>query len=163
MIISLIVAMGKNRVIGNNGQIPWKMPADMAYFKEITSGKPIIMGRKTHESIGKPLPNRRNIILTRNTHYRVDGCEVVTSLRQLFAKLKNHNSEVMVIGGEEIYQLFLETGNVDKIYLTEIEEEFEGNAYFPKFDTKSYRQTKEHHEKDDTNPYNYNFIVYEKI
>ncbi|MEE3003438.1 MAG: dihydrofolate reductase, partial [Pseudomonadota bacterium] len=106
MKISIIAAMAKNKVIGKNNKLPWHLSEDLKNFKILTTGKPIVMGRKTYESIGKPLPQRRNIVLTRNTKLKIDGCEVMSSKDQLLKELQEEK-EIMVIGGSEIYQMFL--------------------------------------------------------
>src|SRR6188472_2703937 len=113
-ILSAIVAMAENRVIGKNNQLPWHLPADLKHFKTITTGHPILMGRKTHESIGKPLPNRQNIILTRDSNYVAAGCTVVTSVKAALQKAES--PEVFIIGGAEIYRQLLP--QVQRLYLT---------------------------------------------
>jgi len=114
MIISLIAAMDKNKVIGNKGKLPWNLPADMRYFRDKTKGKPVIMGRKTHESIGRPLPDRTNIIVTRDRNYKAKGCVVVHSADEAL-KAAGNIEEVMVIGGSQIYKEFLPKAN--RMYL----------------------------------------------
>lgn len=156
--ISLIAAMSKNRVIGNNNSLIWKLPADMKRFKEITTGKIVIMGRKTYESIGRPLPNRRNIIITRNDSYSVDGCEVVNSLEKAI-ELCN-GSDVMIIGGGDIYTQSLLLA--DKIHLTIIHEDFHGDTYFPEIGDEWVKVGREDHEPDEKNQHRYSFIDYEK-
>ena|SRR3989338_6130186 len=157
MIISLIVAIGKNNVIGNKNSLPWSLPADMKHFKELTSGKPIVMGRKTFESIGKPLPNRKNIIITRDRDYKAEGCIVVHSLNESLKAAKG-NQEVMVIGGSQVYKEFLP--KVDKMYLTLIDADFDGDVYFPKYDIKEWEEESyEEHVRDNENPYDYKFIA----
>ena len=128
MIISLIVAIGKNNVIGDKNTIPWKLPADIRYFKEKTMGKPVVMGRKTFESIGKPLPGRENIIITRDPDYKAEGCTVVHSVDEA-VKAAEGSEELMVIGGAQIYKEFFPIAN--KLYITNIDKEFEGDTYFP--------------------------------
>ena len=129
--ISIIAAMGKNRVIGKDGKIPWRLPGDSARFKKITSGHPVIMGRKTFESIGKPLPHRTNIIITRQKKFVAPGCEVVSSLEEAIIRAASFPGaeEVFIIGGGEIYKQAMNVAN--RIYLTLIEEDFDGDAYFP--------------------------------
>lgn len=150
--------MSKNRVIGNNNSLIWKLPADMKRFKEITTGKTVIMGRKTYESIGRPLPNRRNIIITRNDSYSVNGCEVVNSLEKAI-ELSN-GSDVMIIGGGEIYTQSLPI--VDKMYITIIHEDFEGDTHFPEIGDEWVKISREDHQPDEKNQYKYSFIDYEK-
>lgn len=157
MIISLIAAMGKNRTIGKDNSLPWKLPADMKRFKELTSGKPVIMGRKTFESIGRPLPNRKNIIITRDKNYKADNCIIVHSADEAIKAAKG-NEEVMIMGGAEIYKQFLP--RADRLYLTLIDEEFEGDAYFPEFDKNEWEEvSREEHESDNLR---YSFIVQER-
>ena len=131
MIISLIAAIGKNRVIGKSNALPWKLPADMKHFQAMTKGKPVIMGRKTFESIGRPLPDRINIIITRDENYKAEGCIVAHSMEEALKAAENHK-EAMIIGGSQIYKEFLPKAN--KMYLTSIDADFEGDAYFQ--DTK---------------------------
>ena len=157
MIISLIAAMGKNRVIGKNNSIPWKLPADMKRFKELTTGKPVIMGRKTFESIGRPLPNRKNIILTHEKNYKAEGCIVVHSTLNAL-KAAEGNEEVMIIGGEQIFKEFLAMAN--RMYLTVIDEDFEGDAYFPEYNQKEWREVKREEHKNEK--YKYSFVDLER-
>ena len=142
----MIAALGKNNVIGVDNKLPWKLSADLKRFKAITSGKPVIMGRKTFESIGRPLPNRTNIIITRDKNYRADGCVIVNSAEEALNAAKE-NEEVMIIGGAQIYAEFLPKAN--KMYLTVIEKEFEGDAYFPEYNDHEWKIIhKEDHEDD---------------
>ena len=146
MIISLIAAVGKNNVIGIDNRLPWKLSADLKRFRAITSGKPVVMGRKTFESIGKPLPNRTNIIITRDKNYKADGCVVVHSAEEALNAAKG-SKEIMIIGGEQIFREFLPKAKL--IYLTVIEEEFDGNAYFPEYDKNEWKEvSREEHEDD---------------
>jgi len=157
MIISLIVAIGKNNVIGNKNSLPWKLPADMKHFKELTLGKPVIMGRKTFESIGKPLPKRINIIITGDEGYKAEGCVVAHSLDEAL-KAAGTAEEIMIIGGAQIYKEFLPKAN--KMYLTLIDADFGGDAYFPEYKIEEWEETAyEEHERDKDNQYNYTFIV----
>lgn len=130
--ISIICALSESRVIGKNNSLIWKIPEDMQRFRQITAGHPVIMGRKTYESIGKPLPNRTNIIITRDTAYKVSGCIVVSSLEEALeqAKKVEHN-EIFIIGGGEIYRQALPF--TDKLYLTIIKGSFEGDTFFPDY------------------------------
>ena len=132
--ISLVVAMARNRTIGRKGDIPWKLKGEQAHFKAVTLGKPVIMGRKTWESLPrKPLPKRPNIVLTRDGKYRADGAEVVTTVEAAIAAAQAHEpEEIAVIGGAEIYALFLDRAEL--LYLTWVEAEIEGDAHFPAFD-----------------------------
>ena len=163
MIISLIAAMGKNRVIGNKGKLPWHMPADMKYYKDKTKGKTVIMGRKTFESMGnKPLPNRANIIITRDQNYKVEDAIIVHSAEEAVKEAEKYKTdEVMVIGGSEIYKEFLPRAN--RIYLTMIDGMFEGDAFFPEYDITEWKEISyEEHEMDAKNPYDYRFVVLER-
>lgn len=128
--ISLIVAHDKNRVIGYENKMPWHLPGELKYFKETTMGKPMIMGRKTFESIGRPLPGRRNIIITRNKDYHAEGIELASSLEEAI-QMARDAEEIMIIGGEQIFKLAME--NADRLYITHIEHEFEGDTYFPSY------------------------------
>lgn len=160
-IISLIAAMDKNRVIGNkDNALPWRLPADLKHFKNITLGKPIIMGRKTFESIGRPLPERTNIIITRNKKYRAPGCVVVNSPEDAL-RVAGNAKEIMVIGGAEIFAKFYPLAK--RIYFTRVDGAFKGNVYFPQWDPKEWRETfRETHEADEKNPYRYSFLVLER-
>ena len=160
MIISIIAAMGKNKVIGKNNSLPWKLPADMKHFKELTAGKPIIMGRKTFESLGKPLPKRTNIIITRDQNYKAEGCIVVHSIEEALKAAEKHE-EVMIIGGSQIYKEFLPRAN--KMYLTLIDVDFEGDAYFPEYKIEEWEETAyEQHERGKDNQHNYTFMTLER-
>jgi dihydrofolate reductase len=128
--ISLIVVHDKNRVIGYENKMPWHLPGELKYFKNTTMGKPMIMGRKTFESIGRPLPGRKNIIVTRNKEYQHEGIEVVTSLIEAI-NIAGDVPEIMIIGGEEIFKLALPIA--DRLYITQIDYEFKGDTYFPPY------------------------------
>lgn len=149
--------MSKNRVIGNNNELIWKLSSDLKRFKELTTNNPVIMGRKTYESIGRPLPNRRNIVITRNTEYSVEGCEIVSSLEEA---LLLTNNDCFIIGGGEIYTQSLEFA--DKIYLTLVNKEFEGDTTFPELDDKWAKISRKDFKADDKNEYDYSFIEYER-
>lgn len=137
MIISFIVAMSKNRVIGKDNKLPWNIPADLQRFKRITLGHPIIMGRKTFESMGKALPNRENIVVTRQKKYKAEGVTVCHSLEEALKPYKNSDQEVFIIGGGEIFQQALPL--VNKIYLTVIDKEFDGDAFFPEVNFSKFK------------------------
>lgn len=160
MHISLIVAMDRNRVIGNKGKLPWHISADLKNFKAITMGKPIIMGRKTHESIGRPLPGRENVVITRDKNYKAEGCTVLHSLEEVFEKY-NNLEEIMIMGGADLYEQTLDKAN--RIYLTEVHAEVEGDTYFPDFDREIreeiYRQD---FKADEKNQYDYSFVILAK-
>src|SRR5690606_308269 len=160
--ISLLVAMDKNRLIGKDNDLPWRLPADLAYFKRVTMGHPIIMGRKTYDSIGRPLPGRENIIVTRDTSYKMEGCKVIHSIDEILKLNEEHDQELFVIGGAEIFKEILPYS--DRLYITEIDEEFEGDTYFPAFDKSEWKViSEEKGVKDEKNPYDYTFMVYEKM
>ena len=138
MTLTLIVAMDRNRAIGRDGQVPWRLSGDMRFFKAMTMGKPIIMGRKTWESLGRPLPGRRNVVITRDRDYAAEGAEVVHSPETALALVADE-PEAMVIGGAEIYRLFLP--RADRIYLTRVDTEAaDADAWFPEFDAGSWEE-----------------------
>lgn len=139
--ISLIVAMSENRVIGVENRLPWNIPEDLKRFKKITRGHPIVMGRKTFESIGRVLPERTNIVITRDRAYRVEGAAVCHSLDEAldWARRSPGADEIFVIGGSEIFRLALPLAS--RLYLTEVRWPFEGDAFFPSFDEEEYRET----------------------
>ncbi len=158
--ISLIAAMAKGRVIGHANTLPWRLPADLKHFKENTLGKPVLMGRLTYESIGKPLPGRRNIVITRDDSYRAEGCEVVDSIDAALAAV-NDAEEVMVMGGALLYQQMLP--RADRLYITYIDAEFEGDAWFPEWEAEAWEErSREAHTADEKNPYDYAFVVLER-
>ena len=139
--LSLLVAMSKNRVIGKNNQLPWHLPEDLKHFKALTMGHPIIMGRKTYESIGKVLPGRTNIIVTRQKNYVIPSAIVVDSIQSAFAAGLEENSaknEAFVIGGEEIFHQALTFSQ--RIYLTEIQKTFDGDTFFPSLNSQEWRE-----------------------
>ena len=160
MLISLIVAMDQNRVIGLEGNLPWHLPADLQAFKNITMGKPVIMGRKTYESIGRPLPGRENIILTGNRFYQAPGCIVVHSIEESLKAAKDFE-EIMVIGGSTVYRSFLPlTG---RIYMTLIDAVFDGDVYFPELDLTDWQEvSRKTFTKNDGQPFTYHFILLER-
>ncbi len=160
MRLSMIVAMDDNQLIGNNNALPWHLPADLAYFKKVTTGKTVLMGRKTHESIGFPLPNRRNVIVSRNTDFTAEGCEVVGSIDAAL-ELAKDDEEVMVMGGASFYEQMLPS--IDRLYVTYIEGAYEGDAYFPAFDRGEFEQvSQQSHTPDEKNPHTYHFTVLDR-
>ena len=165
MIRSFIVARADNGVIGKDNGLIWHMPHDLKFFKETTSGHYVLMGRKSYESVGKPLPNRLNIIITRNTNYSVEGALVVHSLQEaLELAEKQQQQEVFILGGGEIYRQALEKKWVDKIYLTEIKDTFEGDTFFPELNPDEWNETKrEEFQADHKNPHDYAFVTLEKV
>ena len=161
MILSLIAAMAKNNVIGSNNSLIWHLPADLKHFKNITSGHTVIMGRKTYESIGKPLPNRRNIVITHSDTFTAEGCEIFYSLQEAVDACLEEE-EVFIIGGAEIYKQSLHAA--DKLYITRIYKEFEGDAHFPEFSLSEWRLLSYYrHHADEKNEHEYSFSEYERI
>ncbi|WP_226666745.1 dihydrofolate reductase [Metabacillus litoralis] len=159
--ISLIVAMDEKHLIGKNNELPWRLPQDLAYFKRITMNHKIVMGRKTYESIGKPLPGRENIILTRDPSYQIEGCKILHSIDDILDLARNTDENVFVIGGAEIFKEVLPYS--DRLYITHIHHEFEGDTYFPKLESSEWESVStQHGVKDDRNPYEFDFVVYEK-
>jgi dihydrofolate reductase len=159
MIVSIIVAISKNRVIGKNNQLLWHMPADLRHFREITSHHTVVMGRKTFDSVGKPLPKRHNIVVTRQM-MAIEGCEVVNSIDAALALCKNEN-EVFIIGGAEIYEQALP--KTERIFLTIIHQEFDGDTFFPQLDDREWIETaREDYPADEKNPYPFSFITLER-
>jgi len=156
--LSIITAMDENQLIGNNNALPWHLPADLAFFKQTTLGKPIIMGRKTFESIGRPLPGRQNIIVTRNPDYSAEGCDSVLSIDAAM-ELVSDQPEAMLIGGATLYQQTLEVAS--ELYITRIHHKFDGDAWFPKIDKNLWKETwREDHQAKEKNPFDYSFIKY---
>ena len=158
--VSLIVAMARNRVIGAGGRIPWYLPNELQLFKRITMGHPIIMGRKTYESIGRLLPGRTTIIVTRQSDYRVPGAIVAHSLDEAIARCRNEE-EIFVIGGGELYRETLP--RADRIYLTTVEAEPPGDTFMPEIDWSAWRETSaESFGTDEKHAYPYRFAVYDR-
>jgi len=156
--LSLIVAMDDNRLIGSNNNLPWQLPADLAFFKRTTMGKPIIMGRKTFASIGRPLPGRRNIVITRDSGFSAPGCEMANGI-QAALSLCNDVDEAMLIGGASLYQQTIDQAT--QLYITRIHHCFEGDTWFPEFDLNGWKQaSREDHEADLNNPYAYSFLKF---
>ena len=161
MKISLIVAMASNRVIGLNNKMPWHLSADLKKFKKITMGSPILMGRKTYESIGKPLPGRTNIILSKNLDYRQDGCLVFNDIKTALKNACEKADEVFIIGGSDLYEAILPFA--DTIYLTIINKEFQGDAFFPDIDLTDWSEVGREDIKDDPDTnFSYSFLKYER-
>lgn len=164
MILSIISAIGNNNEIGRKNELLWNLPIDMKHFKETTTGHPVIMGQKTFESIGRPLPNRRNIILTLDKEYKKDGIEVAYSMEELDKMLEQaeKDEEFFVIGGGQIYRLFID--KADKLYITHVNKSFpDADTYFPVIDSKKWQvMSEDRHEKDDANIYDCNFTIYIK-
>ena len=167
MIVSLIVAIPSNLVIGKNNNLIWNLPKDMKFFMETTTGHPVIMGRKNYESIPekyRPLKNRVNVIITRNKSYKAHGCIVVNSIEDSLTAIEKSNiNEAFVIGGGEIYKRFLEKDLIKRMYVTHINESFNGDTYFPDIDFKKWDATHiMSHSKDQENPHDFKVMMYEK-
>jgi dihydrofolate reductase len=160
--ISLIAAASENNVIGNRGRIPWTLPDDLRHFRKVTEGHPVIMGRKTYESIGHPLPNRRNIVITRQKGFAAGACDVVSSLDEaLLVADKDGEDDIFVIGGGEIYREALP--RAERIYLTRVHAEVPGDAHFPEFHPDHWMEVSaQRHEADTEHAYPYTFLVYER-
>ena len=161
MKISLIVAMASNRVIGKNNQMPWHLSADLRKFKQITMGNPIVMGRKTFESIGKPLPGRKNIIISRNKSYEQPGCQVFSDIDLALASCANYD-EVFIIGGSAMYEMMLPRAEL--IYLTQIEQEFSGDTFFPEILASDWQIVERQLVTDDKEAaFNYSFSKLKRL
>ena len=159
MIISLIAAMDKNQLIGVKNGLPWHLPADFRHFKEVTMSKPVIMGRKTFESIGKPLPGRKNIVISRKG-FAADGISVVESIDEAL-QLVSGVDEVMIIGGASFYQQMID--RADRMYLTHVDAECEGDAWFPEFDLANWKIVSEQdYSSDEKNNYNFKIVEYHR-
>jgi dihydrofolate reductase len=161
--ISLIAAIGKNNELGKSNTLLWHLPADMKHFKEITTLHPVIMGRKTFESIGRPLPNRRNIVITRNVNYKKDGVELAYSLSEALDLFPDQNEEIFIIGGAELYRQTMPLA--DKLYITHIDaEDKNADAFFPEIIPVVWNEVSHiKHEADEKNIFPYTFSIYEKF
>jgi dihydrofolate reductase len=161
--ISLIAAIGKNNELGKGNALLFNMPADMKHFRDTTRLHTVVMGRKTLESIGKPLPNRRNIVITRNVSYKPSGVEVVHSLAGALDLIKDQKEEIFIIGGAELYKETMPIA--DKLYITHVDaEDNEADAFFPEIIPIAWNEvSRQEHKKDIENPYDYTFSVYEKF
>ena len=152
--------MDENRLIGADNGLPWRLPADLKHFKKITMGHPIVMGRRTWESIGRPLPGRTNIVVTRQPRYAAEGAVVVDSLAAA-REAAGDCDELMIIGGAHLYEQVL--AEADRIYLTEVHAEFEGDTWFPELNEDEWAcVSREDFARDDRNPYDYSFVVLER-
>ncbi|MCB0646878.1 MAG: dihydrofolate reductase [Saprospiraceae bacterium] len=163
MIISCIVAIAKNNVIGKDNDIPWYLPADLKYFKKTTTGHPVIMGRNCYTSIGKPLPNRTNIIITRDPFFISSNCLIARNIKEALSHAHGTGAEeCFIIGGGQIYE---QTAPLwDKLYLTEVDLETAGDVFFPKIDFEAWNLiSEESHAADEKNEFNYTFKIFEKI
>ncbi|MGJ0429116.1 dihydrofolate reductase [Methylobacter sp.] len=161
MKISLIVAMASNRVIGINNQLPWHLSADLKRFRQITMGSPIVMGRKTYESIGRPLPGRTNVIISRDPAYKQEGCLVFNDIETAIESCGQKFQEIFVIGGSALYESMLPMA--DTLYVTLINKEFSGDAFFPEIDARHWAEVSREDIDDDPDAsFSYSFIKYEK-
>jgi dihydrofolate reductase len=159
MITSIVVAISQNHAIGKDNKLLWYLPNDLKHFKTITSGHTVIMGRKTYDSVGKPLPNRRNIIITRQ-NITIEGCEVVNSIDAALALCRDE-AEVFIVGGAEIYKQAMQL--TDLIYLTIVHKEFDGDSYFPEIKATEWKETlREDYQPDEKNNLPYSFITLER-
>lgn len=163
MQICVIVAKSTNNIIGNGNQLLWRLPADLAYFKKITVGYPIIMGRKTFESIGRPLPKRVNVIISRNKDYQAEGCLLFDDWKDSITYFRNRNTKkVFIIGGGQIYNLIVPIAT--QLFVTEVHIEIEGDTSFPVIDKNVWKEkSRESHKADDKNSLNYDFVTYSRI
>jgi dihydrofolate reductase len=160
MTVTIVVAIAENYAIGKNNQLLWHMPADLKHFKQITSGHTVIMGRKTYDSVGKPLPNRRNIVITRQD-ITIQGCEVVKSVDEAL-DLCAGEQEVFIVGGAEIYKLAMSKTN--RIYLTIIHHNFDADSFFPEIDYREWKEiSRQDHPADEKHAYPYSFITLERV
>ncbi|MDN5287033.1 MAG: dihydrofolate reductase [Mucilaginibacter sp.] len=159
MTISIIVAIAKNHAIGKDNKLLWYLPNDLKHFKDVTSGHTVIMGRKTYESVGRPLPKRRNIVITRQD-ISIEGCEAVPSIDEALERCENEE-EVFIVGGAEIYRQAVPL--TDRIYLTIIDHEFDGDTFFPELNPADWKEKeRENFEPDEKNKYSYSFITLER-
>jgi dihydrofolate reductase len=161
MKLAIIVATDQQGLIGENNDLPWRLSADLQYFRQVTMAKPLIMGRNTHESIGRPLPGRKNIIVTKNKSFHADGCTVVNSIDDALLACEDVD-EVMVMGGASLYEQLLPIA--DKLYLTQVHASLAGDTWFPAWNKEEWSEiSREDYQADGKNEYDYSFIVYEKI
>ncbi|SEN08980.1 dihydrofolate reductase [Chryseobacterium taichungense] len=159
---TIVVAMGEKNEIGFENQLLWHLPKDLKHFKDLTSGHPVIMGRKTYESIGKPLPNRTNIVVSRKSDWFQEGILIVGSIKEAIKFAKKIDEEVFIIGGGKIYEQTMDI--VDRLEITRVKADLEADTYFPNIDEKIWKKTNEvFHEKDEKNQYDFYFQTFEKI
>jgi dihydrofolate reductase len=159
MPIAMVAAVARNRVIGLQGKLPWRLPADLAFFKRLTLGHTILMGRKTYQSLGRALPGRRNLVLTRDLHFTAPGCIVVHSPEEA---VSGETAMLYVIGGQQVYRAFLPLA--ERLYITQVEEEFPGDAWFPVIDDREWRvASSTAGVVDAKNPHPHRFVVYERL
>lgn len=159
---TIVVAMGKNNEIGSNNQLLWHLPKDLKHFKELTSGHPVVMGRKTFESIRRPLPNRTNIVVSQRKDWFQEGILIVGSLKEALKFAKKIDEDIFIIGGGEIYKQTIDL--CERLKVTRVDAELQGDTFFPEIDPKKWQKTDEVcHEKDDKNEYNFCFETWERI
>lgn len=160
--INIVVAKASNNVIGAKNDLIWHLPNDLKHFKSITSGHPIIMGRKTFESLGRPLPNRTNIVVTRDQNWNTEGIEIASSLPKAIEVAKKIDDDIYILGGGNIYKQAMEF--TDVLYITEVHHEFDGETYFPEIDLDEWEEVeREDFKKDEKHLYAYSFVTYKKI
>jgi dihydrofolate reductase len=158
--LSIIVAMAKNRTIGVNNTLPWRCPEDLKHFKALTMGHPMIMGRKTFDSIGKPLPGRTTVVVTRNFDMKIEGCVMAHSLQEAINACAG-DEEIFIVGGAELYRQAIAL--MDTLYITEIQQDVEGDAHFPEFDQNAWQETsREIRSQETPQPLNYHFVTYRR-
>jgi len=158
--LTAIVAMSENRAIGKNNQLPWHLPADLKHFRDLTINKPILMGRKTFQSIGRPLPNRLNVVISRDENFKIEGCRIYHSINEALFHLKDY-PEICLIGGAELFRQMLP--NVRRIYLTIVHHTVSGDVFFPELNSSEWNEIERvNHAPDDKNPYSYSFITLER-
>jgi len=160
--ITIIAAIGNKNALGKDNQLLWKLPKDLKHFKTLTENHPVVMGRKTYESIGKPLPNRTNIVVSRKENWFQEGILIVSTLKEALKFAKKINEDFFVIGGGEIYKQTMDVA--DRLEITQVNGDFEADTFFPKIDPKIWQKTDEEcHSKDDKNDYDFCFQTFEKI
>lgn len=160
--INIVVAKASNNVIGAKNDLIWHLPNDLKHFKSITSGHPIIMGRKTFESLGRPLPNRTNIVVTGDQNWNAESIEIASSLPKAIEAAKKIDDDIYIIGGGNIYKQAMEF--TDVLYITEVHHEFDGDTYFPEIDSDEWEEVeREDFKKDEKHPYAYSFVTYKRI
>jgi len=159
--ITIIAAIGKNGELGKDNDLIWHLPNDLKRFKKVTAGHHVIMGRKTYESLGRPLPNRTNIIITRNTTYTAKGCVIVNSL-QAALEVAKADDKPFILGGAQIYKLAIEIADI--LDITHVDAALEADAFFPEIDTKKWKEiARENHHIDEKHQFNYSFVTYKKV
>ena len=161
MKLAIIVATDEQGLIGKDNDLPWKLSADLQYFRRVTMGKPLIMGRSTHESIGRALPGRQNIVVTKNTSFSAEGCTIAHSVDEALQACED-TEEVMVMGGASLYEQFLP--HAKRLYLTHVHASLEGDTWFPDWHKSEWQEvSREDHLADDKNEYDYSFSVFDRI